>query len=505
MSTAPTRTRSTVRVPLRAEHHAPNFRKAMVDEAGLAATFPNADTAIVEPTDAPKLLDAHRLASRGESLDRMWSILEAHPRHDEETEHKQRAVEEINRVANLGTQEGMLYALRLLMLVTDNAALRPTLEPQLDGLWASLPNATLWLVTAESPLLPRLSMSQLLFQFEHTPDLDVNALMSDPRRSLEAQSLTNRIATSDVVQPIFLAFSPATTGFAAAWLPHTLALEFGAVVDLRRRAPTSLNSIYEPRVLSPPVNEDRRKAWINSIPKASLGTLLAWWINRLDLLFGIITDPTRFSTSEGVLDSGAQLAFRLTVERVLADLQLLNASPQAPALTRLGRTFDLLDKLETLLGYGPKSRNMFGQEWRSGNGFQRLLDRREAVPMVERRFANMPNQLGSRFAARASELFDTMYQEIEDGVLQGRLVEDGVRIGRAKQETMPIETYTGRVIRAVRNSSHGLLDQLAGPDSEVAVTHTGALPETLPELVALITWALLSDPEHLWSMRVWDS
>lgn len=500
----PTRVRQTVTIRLRAGSNAQNFQKAMTEMAALPATFPDAETAIVEPTDAPRLLDAHRLASRGESLDRMWNILAAHPRYDQETEHKQRAIDEINRVADLETREGMLYAFGLLLLISSNSELRPALEPQLDGLWKSLPDATLWLVTAEQTLLPRLSLSQLLFQFEHTPDLDEAELMSDARRSLEAQSLTNRIATSDIVQPVFLAFSPAATGFAMPWLPHTLALEFGAVVDLRRRSPVSLNSVYEPRVLSPPINPEGGEVWINSIPKTSLGTLLAWWVRCLDLIYAIITDPTRFSAPDGTLDSGAQLAFRLTVERVLADLRVLNASPQAPALARLGATFDLLDKLETLLGYGPKSGKTFGREWRTGNGFRRLLDRREALPLMEQGFSNLPSQLGSRFAERARVLFDKTYQEIEDGVLRGRRAEKGVRVGRAELKTMSIEDYVGSVVRAVRNSSHGLLDQLAGPDADVAATHTGALPETLPEMVALIAWALLADPERLWSMQVWS-
>jgi hypothetical protein len=477
----------------------------MTNDAALSATFPDASTAIVQPTDPPRLLDPHRLASRGENLDRMWRLLAEHPRLDQETEHKQEAISAINRVAKLATPEGMLWSLGLLLLVTSNAEVRPVLEQQLDSLWQSLPEATLWLITAEPPLTARLTMSQLLFQFEHTPDLDLDALIAERRRSLEAQSLMGRVASSDVVQPIFLAFSPATTGFAAPWLPHTIALEFGGARDLRDDPPTSLSAVYDPRVLSPPADREGRPAWVNSIPKSSLGTLLAWWVNRLDLLYGIITDPTRFSTPDGVFDSGAQLAFRLTVERVLADLRVLNASPLAPALTRLGTTFDLLDKLETLLGYGPRSRKTSGDEWRPGQGFLRLLDRREAVPLMERGFANMPSQLGSRFAAHGRGLFDAMYGEIEDGVFDARRVDGGVRVGRTAGETMSIEVYTGRVVRAVRNSSHGLLDQLAGPDAEVAAIHTGALPDTLPELVALIAMALLADPERLWSMQVWTA
>jgi hypothetical protein len=475
----------------------------MTADAGLLATFPDSLTAIVEPSEPPRLFDSHRLASRGENLDRMWRILEQHPRRDQAAPHRQQAIEEINRAAEAGQPQDILYALGLLLLITPNAELRGTLELQLDGLWASFPDATLWLITGEDALLSRLTLSQFLFQFAQTPDLDISALTSDPRRSLEAQSLMGRVATSDVVQPIFSAFSPAVTGFAAPWLPHTLALEFGAVVSLRQPWPPSLGALYEPRVLSPAVKADGREAWINSIPKTSLGTLLAWWVSRLDLLFGIITDPTRFSTSDERLDSAAQLAFRLTVERVLADLRLLNASPQVSALARLGAAFDLLDKLETLLGYGPRSAREFGRAWGSGHGFRRLLDRTEAIPLVRRGFAHLPGQLRSHFSQHAEDLFEETYREIQSGVLDGRRVEGGVRVGREEQTTMVLEEYVGRVVRAARNSSHGLLDQLAGPDAVVAATHTGALPESLPELVALLAWSLLADPERLWSMQVW--
>jgi hypothetical protein len=363
---------------------------------------------------------------------------------------------------------------------------------------------TMWLITASPALLSRLSMSQLLFQFAYTPEVELGRPGSDHRRSLEAQSLTNRIATSDVVQPVFLMFSPAATGFATAWLPHTLALEFGAIVDLRRPHPVSLNAVYEPRVLSAPANEDRREAWINSVPKSSLASLLAWWVHRLDLLFSIITDPTRFATPDGTYDCAAQLAFRLTVERVLADLRVLNAAPQAPALVRLGTTFDLLDKLETLLGYGPRSRSEHGADWRSGQGFIKLLDARLCQPLMDHGFARMPQQIGPRFAARGKALFSDMYAEARDGVLRSRLVPEGVRVGREQPATVGTEEYAGRLIRAVRNSSHGLLDQLAGRDVDIAATHTGALPETLPELASLIAVALLADPERLWSMQIWQ-
>ncbi len=79
-----------------------------------------------------------------------------------------------------------------------------------------------------------------------------------------------------------------------------------------------------------------------------------------------------------------------------------------------------------------------------------------------------------------------------------------MRVGPNGETTMPTEEYAGRLTRVVRNSSHGLLDQLARRDANVAVTHTGALPHALPELASVLALALLADPKKLWSMDVWE-
>jgi hypothetical protein len=146
---------------------------------------------------------------------------------------KAAGIAEINRVAGEETREGIFWALGLLLLITGNEELRPTLEPQLDALWTSIPRLTMWLVAAEEAFVSRVRLSQLLFQFQHTPDLDIETLMADERRSMAAQSLSGGLSAADLVQPIFLTFSPAATGFAAPWVPHTIALDFGAAVDLR--------------------------------------------------------------------------------------------------------------------------------------------------------------------------------------------------------------------------------------------------------------------------------
>jgi hypothetical protein len=75
-------------------------------------------------------------------------------------------------------------------------------------------------------------------------------------------------------------------------------------------------------------------------------------------------------------------------------------------------------------------------------------------------------------------------------------------VGRDASRFVKWDDYVGQVVRSVRNSSHGLLDQLAGRQADVAATHTGALPSSLPDLAFLVGLALLTDPEGLWGQAI---
>jgi hypothetical protein len=193
----PKRVREAVSIKLGVGADASGLPETSKGAAALATSFPESGIMVVEPSDPPKLLDAHRLASRGENRERMWRVLSEHPRFEHDPPQKQRAIAEINRVASEETREGIFWALGLLLLITGNEELRPTLEPQLDALWTSIPQLTMWFVTAEEAFGSRVRLSQLLFQFQHTPDLDIETLMADERRSMWAQSLSNGISTAE--------------------------------------------------------------------------------------------------------------------------------------------------------------------------------------------------------------------------------------------------------------------------------------------------------------------
>jgi hypothetical protein len=495
---APSRERRPVELRLPNPEIAPNFRNAVTGMAGFDVTFGH-ETATVHRGPRLAGVQAHRLTADGESQERMWRVLAAHPARSFESRHRQRALEEAATRTESGTVEGILGGLTLTLMVTPPDELRGYLEPELPRLWGHFPDMTLWLASVADQLISRLSLVRLLFQMHVTPELPLGD-GAVHQRSLAAQSLSNGVSFADAIQPAFLIFSPAATGFATPVMPHALVLEFGAVIDLRPET-----SPYRTRVLEPKASMTGRRAWVNEIPKEHLGSLLAWWVDRISRLYDIATDPTRFAAPDGTHDVMGQMAFLLTAERAVADLTELNATPKGAAVVRLGLAFNLLDKLETLLGYGLQSRKRYGQEWSSGRGFTALLDRRRCLPMMQRNFGHLPLQLRGLFVGRAQALFDEFEVELAGGVLKTRLRDGAVMTGRDADASMPLSTYAGNVVRAVRNSSHGLLDQLAGPDPGIATTHTGELPAALPELVALIALAVFADPERLWRIDVLGS
>jgi len=59
-----------------------------------------------------------------------------------------------------------------------------------------------------------------------------------------------------------------------------------------------------------------------------------------------------------------------------------------------------------------------------------------------------------------------------------------------------MEMYVGELVRAVRNSAHGLIEQLTtSGDRYLIATHQGKLPAQLADLAALLAFALVADAE----------
>lgn len=180
----------------------------------------------------------------------------------------------------------------------------------------------------------------------------------------------------------------------------------------------------------------------------------------------------------------------ITLERLFGDAISLLAEPQATDLDRVQIAFDLLDKAESLLGY---------ERRRSGKGFTALLRRGRSQARLREAFADLPGDLGGRLAGESRRLFDDLYTKVRDNTAGYRLTPGGAGIGRDEAENLvkiDDDTLVASLCRAVRNSSHGLLEMLReGDDRFLLAANTGGIPAELPALAAMIALGLFADAE----------
>lgn len=93
-----------------------------------------------------------------------------------------------------------------------------------------------------------------------------------------------------------------------------------------------------------------------------------------------------------------------------------------------------------------------------------------------------------------------VYDEILGNAVTYRRRPNGVEVAGSDGTLTKLDedTYVSRLVRAVRNSSHGLLDVLREhEDRYLLATNTGDIPAELPALVAFIGIALIADAEGL--------
>jgi hypothetical protein len=158
--------------------------------------------------------------------------------------------------------------------------------------------------------------------------------------------------------------------------------------------------------------------------------------------------------------------------------------------------FDFLDKAEALLGYGRVG---------SGSGFERLLRRSEMTRRLEQAWeVSLPTRLRPRFQHHVDALFNSVHDEIHEHAFDFRRTRRGVKVGRAQGDRLvsrPLETYMPELVRATRNSSHGFLEALTGPERFLLATNDGHMPQQLADLIAFFIFGFAVDADAVCERR----
>ncbi len=215
-------------------------------------------------------------------------------------------------------------------------------------------------------------------------------------------------------------------------------------------------------------------------------------MTSLDRYTATASDPTRFTDKSGYHDAPQQMAWMLTLERLLADALSLLAEPQASDLHRVQTAFDLLDKAAQLLGYEGKE---------TTNGFMDLLRRKRALPRLIDSYDSLPGPLAERLGSQATTLYDDLYAKVRENTVQYRLTPSGAKVARSDPANLTAvdnDTLVATMVRAVRNTSHGLLELLSNDRERFLLAiNTGDIAAELPALAPLIALGLFADADGL--------
>jgi hypothetical protein len=440
----------------------------------------------------------HKLCDAGSDLAdaETWSKLREHPPRataEDPRAFRQRmiALGELVRERRPGV-EGEMVAFNLAAMgAAQTGELPDLLAGNLEPLFTQFPQGSLWQVTVSPVLLARLAFGRAQFAFQVTPDIPIGPEM-ERLSGASGLGLGAGVDFAGAMTVPLLALSPAVLGFLVPAMPHMLVFCFGQGVELRRVNPISFASMYRPGVLSDPAGLEELPT-LEALEPQDGPSLLAWWVGQLNRLYSHATDPTRFTDGEGYHDAAAQMAWMITLERLLGDALSLLAEPQASDLQRVQIAFDLLDKAESVIGYGRNN---------SGKGFEALLRRRRTIRRLREAYSSLPGTLGQRLGDEAERLFDGLYAEVyENTVTFRRRPKGGAEIAKRDPRSLvgiDDETLVAALVRAVRNSSHGLLDILHNHDDRfLLAANTGGIPAELPALAPLIAVGIVADADSL--------
>ena len=367
--------------------------------------------------------------------------------------------------------EGELVAFNLAAMgAAQTSELPDLLAGNLPALFGQFPKGSLWHVSVSDVLLARLAFGRAQFAFQLTPDIPIGPEM-EVLSGARDLGMSAGVHFAGAISLPLLTLSPAVLGLLIPAMPHTLVFCFGAGAELRKENPISFASMYRPGVLNDPGGLGELPA-LDALEDDDGPLLLEWWVRQLNRLYSHATDPTRFTDDAGYHDAADQMAWMITLERLLGDALTLLAEPQASDLQRVQIAFDLLDKAESLLGYTRQD---------SGKGFETLLRRKRTVSRLREAFASLPGTIGDRLGDEAERLFDVLYTEIYKNTASFRQrPKGGASVAKKEPDKLTgidDETLVATLIRAVRNSSHGLLDILHQHDDRfLLAANTGGIP-----------------------------
>ncbi len=348
-----------------------------------------------------------------------------------------------------------------------------------------LRNAGVHLFRRSAQVVHRVKLTAALLQLEHDPQLregDVAALAAAHGGDLLLRAsgdLCDGVILLDAyLGPLLGALTPYVWAMSTPRALGTIIYSLGAPLQGTSSEPTELLHLL-------PVQGAERIIPAPTTPVGAPAAALQWWADRLDALFGVLTDPAIFTDPHQHYQPSAHLHALLTVEQLFRRVHSLQLAHR-DATARRALLFTALDTVERL----------------TGDQIDRLCSRRRAQEILDELEQRVPVDAGAILLPAARRAVDALTGAQQGLYLLDRTGESTIRVqaGNGLPRMLDRNAAIGEYLKVRRDATHGHgahKTQRKPITDTLLAHHTGALPHDLGLLAYLHLLDLLCHPEPL--------
>lgn len=421
---------------------------------------------------------------------RLRSALSTMPSRGTHTLTDAQVQAEVDRISTSRPDDvtALAAVISLVTLAAADATLPATIAEALSALRSSADGAPIfgdagaYLIRAHEYIARRYALNRVLVRLHDDPTLfDRRPDSSEVGRAFaSAQGLFSDtlLGFDAYLNPLLLAATPWVWAVDASRSGGVIVYSLGRMVVGRKGEASELVQLFLPR------GGTRSGPAPAGVGPEQIVAALRWWVERLDRLFGHLTDPVNFCDASGTYQPRRHFEVLLGVEQAFRHTGSLLAHDR----DRNARRVLLFSALDTLEGLGCIA-----------------FDRAVTVTSAQSVLTTVLSDLGtadSILGGNAASGLDGL-REVQQGFfLPSRVTSSGVRVpGKNGQDRLLTkEQAAAQWLRILRNATHGFRgqrDKDEARDEALLMSHTGDVPENLPLLAYLHLLHLLAAPSQL--------
>lgn len=279
------------------------------------------------------------------------------------------------------------------------------------------------------------------------------------------------------VDPLLAALAPGVWGFAVVRTFGPLIFSFGRCVSGSQGDAAEMLQL----VSTPGANE---KTPMTPLATGAAADAINWWVERLNLLFGVLSDLAVFTDRTGLYRPEKHLEAMLTVEQIFrrtTSMQVAHRDPNA----RRTLLFSVLDSIQRTNGWD----------------LDRMCTLSHAQKVLSDLEASVPDGAADIVLPMARQAVDSL-QRMQDGFFIRRhlkTVDVELRLPDGEVKVLTAEDATAQYLKVLRNATHGHGGKGKSVDLTAALLahHDGEVPHDIGLLAYLYLLDMVANPERL--------